>query len=105
MIVLEIGLTSSIVLAIAGIIIACIFGFVPRVRKKELDILKKKLKQRDAELLSLYKDVYQLIQVEQHLLEVSGISKQEARKGYSISEKCEPKRVEKRIFQLEEQSK
>jgi len=99
------NLIITIISSVAAIVLAFLYGFTPKVKKKELDELKKKLISRDTELIEVYKDIQAFEEIEKFLCEELSISKQEARKGYSISEKCEPKRIEKRISQLEDQLK
>lgn len=99
------NLTITIISSVAAIVLAFLYGFTPKVRKKELDELKKKLKSRDTELINIYKDIQAFEEIEKNLCEELSISKQEARKGYTISEKCEPARIMKRIGELEDQLK
>ena len=47
--------------------------------------------------------VYNLKQVEEYLEAEAGISKTEARKGYTISTRLEKGRIEKRIASLQNQ--
>jgi len=99
----EISLLVSFVFFAASIIVAVIMGYIPNKRKHEIKVLKEKLKSRNNELLAVYQDVQALIQIEDYICKESSITKQEARKGYTISNRCEPKRIEKRIVELERQ--
>lgn len=85
---------SSFITGLLGVITGVIFNYVPRLRKEKLQKLRK-------ELLEVYKDVECLIQIESNLLQKSNISKIQARKGFSISKRCEPKRLANRIKELE----
>lgn len=98
----NISLIISIVLFVGSVVIAFCLGYMPRIRKAELEKTKDSLKKRNIELVSLYKDVFQLIQVEAFLCDEAGISKQKARQGFTISEKCGKKYIENRIAKLEE---
>ena len=99
----QIGIVFSIVLFAASVIVAYFFGFEPRKRKADVDKLKDSVKKKNVELISLYNDVQALVQIESYLIQELGISKQKSREGYTISNRCEPKRIEKRIVELEEQ--
>lgn len=75
------GVIISIVISIAAIVIACLFGFVPRVKKQEIDELnieveklKKRLISRTNELIIVYKDVKtfrQIIEIQSKELDIS----------------------------------
>lgn len=99
----NISLLISALFFIGSVVVSFCMGYVPRTRKEELEKLRLKLKQKNFELVSVYKDVYQLLQVESFLLEDAGISKQDARKGFTIRRVCHKKYVEDRIVELEEE--
>jgi len=85
---------SAFLNGLLGIITGVIFNYVPRLRKEKFQKLQK-------ELLEVYKDVESLIQIESELLQKSNMSKIQARKGFTISKRCEPKRLANRIKELE----
>ena len=101
------GLTLLISLLLFGpsVVIAYFYGFVPRKRKAEADELREKINRRNLELVALYQDIQALITIEDYLCQDLGVSKQKAREGFTISRRCERKRIEKRIVELEEQLK
>jgi hypothetical protein len=106
------GVIISIVISIAAIVIACLFGFVPRVKKQEIDELnieveklKKRLISRTNELIIVYKDVKtfrQIIEIQSKELD---ISVRKAQKDFTINGKYGRKTIEKRICELEDQFK
>jgi len=98
----DISLIVSILFFIGTAILGYFFGYVPRVKKKQLETLELKLKHRESELLALYKDVDALLQIENILCTKANLSKIKAREGFTISARCEPKRVSKRINELEQ---
>ena len=102
---MDISIIITLVLFVASFIVAYFFGYQPRKGQKNIDELSERISKKNSELLAIYKDVQALIQVESYLTQELGISKQEARKGFSISQRCEPKRIEKRIIELELQMK
>ncbi len=85
---------SAFLNGLLGIITGVIFNYVPRLRKEKFQKLQK-------ELLEVYKDVKCLIQIESELLQKSNMSKIQARKGFTISKRCEPKQLANRIKELE----
>ncbi len=84
----------SFIIGVSGIITSLIFNYIPRKRNEKFQKLQK-------ELLEVYKDVESLIQIESELLQKSNVSKIQARKGFTISKRCEPKRLANRIKELE----
>lgn len=101
----DIGLFVSIIFFVASILIGYFFGYVPRKKNEDHEKLKENLKSKIGELLTLYKDIQAFIEIEQYLIQEADTSKQKARQGYTISQKCEPQRVKKRILELEDQLK
>lgn len=108
----SISLIISIILFIGTVVLALSMGYLPRIRKTKIEELKqeventkKELKRRDIELIDLYNDVYQLIQVEKFLTEDAETSKIKAREGFTISTKCEKKHIENRVNSLNEELK
>ena len=108
----SISLIISIILFIGTVVLALSMGYLPRIRKTKIEELKqeventkKELKRRDIELIDLYNDVYQLIQVEKFLTEDAETSKIKAREGFTISTKCGKKHIENRINSLNEELK
>ena len=97
----EVAMLVTFVLFVASVILAILFGYIPNRRKKKIEQLQQKIKERTTELLAVYKDVQALIQVESFLCTDADTNKKKAREGFSISYRCEPKRVEKRIAELE----
>lgn len=98
---MDTGLASIIVALILGccsIISSIIFGYLPRKRKEHLIRVKK-------ELLELYKDVEQLLDIQEQLLSESETSKKIVRQGKNISYRCEKGNVRKRIRELSAQLK
>ena len=88
---------ASLLVAIAtliSVVISGIFSWKSMTRKKEIQILKK-------ELLDLYLDVHQLLQIEENLTHEIESSKIEVRKPYSFSTKIYPSNVNRRINELE----
>ena len=90
------GIIVAIILGACSIVTSIIFGYVPRKRQRESI-------QAKTELLQLYKDVSQLLDVEQQLLDEADISKIKARHGQAISNRCKPSNVRKRINELSTQ--
>lgn len=97
----EISMYITFILFVASIIFAIVFGYIPQKRNKEIKSLKGKLKDREIELLAVYQDVQALIQIEDCLCKETDISKKRARELFTVSYRCEPKRVEKRIIELQ----
>lgn len=93
----------GLVVGVLGVIAAIIWGYIPKKRNETIEGLTSKLNNTRKELLSLYEDVYQLIQIEDFLEKDSGISKQQARKGFTISNRCERARIERRIDDLKKE--
>ena len=87
------GIIIAIILGTCSIVTSIIYGYVPRKRQREILLAK-------TELLQLYEDVSQLLEVEQQLLNEADISKIKARHGQSISNRCQPSNVKKRINEL-----
>ena len=77
-----------------SVIIAGLLTWTSSVKSKKLNNLSK-------ELLELYMDVHQLLQIETDLTEEIGAKKNTVRKPYTLSKRIEPKHVEKRIAELE----
>ncbi len=69
-----------------------------RDREKQLESEIGKLR---SELLSVYKDALEIWKSEDNLIQLSGISKIEARKERNISKRFEPARISQRIRELE----
>lgn len=90
------SIAVALITGVCSIITAVIWGYTPRKRKEEIEKLKK-------ELLDVYMSAYNLKQVEEYLESEAGISKTEARKGYTISNRLEKSRIEKRIATLQNQ--
>jgi len=90
------NLISASIITCGGIVISIICCLVPRIRKE-------KLEKSQRELLSLYRDVQEFLKEEQAYMDSTGQSKVAVRKNLSISNKCEPKRIEERIRTLESQ--
>lgn len=88
------NIIASSIIGVSGIITGLIFNYIPRKRNEKFQKLQK-------ELLEVYKDVECLIQIESNLLQKSNMSKIQARNGFSISKRCEPKRLANRIKELE----
>lgn len=88
---------ASLLVAIStliSVIISGIFSWKNVIRKKELKDLKK-------ELLDLYLDVHQLLQIEENLTDELDSNKIKVRKPYSFSTKIYPSNVKRRIAELE----
>lgn len=106
------GVIISIVISIAAIVIACLFGFVPRVKKQEIDELnkeveklKKRLITRTNELITVYKDVLSFRQIIENQSKELHISVRKAQKDFTISGKFGRETIKKRIRELEDQLK
>lgn len=82
----------AVIMGVASIITAIIWGYVPRHRKEEL-------KNRRKELHEVYTAVQELKKLEDYLENKYGISKQTARKeaGVHIADKFSDKKVSERI--------
>lgn len=91
---MDTNIISSLILSGAGIIISLIvsiiFGYIPRERKRKINLLNK-------ELLNTYSDINEFIKLEQSFLEKYNITKINARKNLNISANSEPKKVAKKI--------
>ena len=90
------GIAISLILSI-GSVASSIITQRSLVKEKKL---KEIIEKRNKELLELYMDVKGLIQVEDNLLPLAGVAKATARKGFGISNRCEPKRVDEKIHEL-----
>ena len=90
------NIIASSIIAAVGITVSIICVATPRIRKIELDNLRK-------ELLDTLHGVEEMKKLEKSLEEQAGVSKREARKGYNSPEKFENARLQKRINQLENQ--
>lgn len=94
---MDTNIITSLIISSAGIIISLIlsimFGYIPRKRKREVKSL-------NIELLKTYSDINEFIKLEQSFLESYNISKIKARKSFNISALSEPKKVQKRIKEL-----
>lgn len=97
----ETSLYIALILFIASVCVAFFFGYKPRVRKARVDELQKKLENRNSELVTLYKDIQCFEEIEKNLCDQLGISKQKAREHLNISQRSEPRRIVKRLQELE----
>ena len=96
-----VGIIITAILFVASLAIAYAFGYKPHIKQEELDELQKRIEKKDTELLALYRDIHSLIQIESNLCNDLNISKTKARDGFTISHRCEPQRINKRIAELE----
>jgi hypothetical protein len=91
------NIIASLILSISGIVISLItsiiFGYIPKIRKRKIELLEK-------ELLNTYSDISEFQKLVKNLIEISNISKINARKDLSISANSQPKRLQKRISEL-----
>lgn len=94
------SLIITLVVCVTGIIISLIFGAEPRYYKNKYEQEQQRVMRLQNELLALYEDASQLIQIEDCLLQQIGQSKMQIRKKYSISRRCQPASIEKRIIEL-----
>jgi hypothetical protein len=94
---MDTNIISSLILSGAGIIISLIvsiiFGYIPRERIRKINLLNK-------ELLNTYSDINEFIKLEQSFLKKYNITKINARKNLNISANSEPKKVAKKIKEL-----
>ncbi len=88
------GIIIALILGVCSVVSSIIFGYIPRSRKEKLIRLQK-------ELLNVYNDINEFQKLEQKLSVTLNISKIVARENLNISSNAEPKRVEKRIAELE----
>lgn len=96
-----ISIIITTILFVASLAIAYAFGYKPHIKQEKLDELQKRINNKDTELLALYRDIQTFIQIESNLCEELDISKTKARDGFTISHRCEPQRIKKRIVELE----
>lgn len=89
---------STAVIAVCGIVVAYYWGYLPRKRLEKINQLQK-------ELFDCYCDISNLLEIEKDYIEEEGISKQKVRKNRSLSPRCEPSRLEKRIEELRQLTK
>ncbi|MCQ2339973.1 MAG: hypothetical protein MJZ79_04225 [Paludibacteraceae bacterium] len=85
---------STMIIAIAGVLMAFFFAYIPRKKTQTIDSLRK-------ELLDCYQNIASLLIIEQDYMDEESIGKQSTRKGLYFSNKVQPKHVEKRIEQLQ----
>ena len=85
---------STTLIAIAGVLAAYFYGYVPKINKQKLVRLQK-------ELLDCYKNIQSLLEIEAEYMEEEGIGKQTTRRGKNLSSNIQPKKVQTRIEQLE----
>jgi Mg2+/citrate symporter len=94
---MDTNIISSLILSGAGIIISLIvsiiFGYIPRERIRKINLLHK-------ELLNTYSDINEFIKLEQSFLKKYNITKINARKNLNMSANSEPKKVAKKIKEL-----
>lgn len=84
----------ALILGFTNIVGSVIFGYLPRSRNE-------KLRSIEQELLRAYQDIREFQKLEHQLLIKCNISKMTARQSVDISAKSEPKRINKRITELE----
>ena len=88
------SMISAIVLSVAGIVITILCAYIPKVRKEKLLTAWK-------EMRDIYEDLGEFIKLEEYLENASGISKQKARSMVNISSRCQPKKISRRIKELD----
>lgn len=88
---------------IIGALITAVAYYLSGKNKKKMELLENKVFHLRSELLQIYCDVNELLQIEAELTDLAGISKKQARKGHHISAKCQPANVQKRIDNLQKQ--
>ena len=88
------SIISSSIIGTAGIIISVVYGYIPAKRRTREDQLRN-------ELLRVYKNVKCLLDIEMDLTNQLNLNKQVVRKKYFFTKDIEPKRLERRIRELE----
>ncbi len=88
------GIIISIILGGSGIICSILLGVVPQRRKYKVEALQ-------SELLEVYQSAKQLLEIEETLTQELGKKKVTVRKGYNITKKFQPKKIDERITTLE----
>lgn len=88
------SMISAIVLSVAGIVITILCAYIPKVRKEKLLTAWKEMRE-------IYADLEEFIKLEDYLEKESGISKHKARSMVNISSRCQPKRISRRIRELD----
>ena len=88
------SIISSSIIGTAGIIISVVYGYVPAKRRAREEQLRK-------ELLRVYKNVKCLLDIEMDLTNQLSLNKQVVRKKHQLTKDVQPKRLERRIRELE----
>lgn len=91
---MDTGITIALILGACSIISSIIFGYIPRSNKEKLIKLQK-------ELHNAYNDLNEFQKLEHNLSSALNIGKIAARQNLNISSNAEPKRVKKRLAELD----
>ena len=81
--------------------IAAVISWISLSRKKEILILEKKNESMKREIIDLYRNIQELIKIEDILCEKLNIKVKTYRKKYDTNWRIEPKRIRNRIQSLQ----
>ncbi len=93
-----VGIIVSLVIGLSGIVISFICCYKPKEKQIKITALEE-------ELLEAYMNIQQLLEIEKELTEECEKGKITVRKPYNITRICQPKHVEKRIYELNQKLK